>query len=95
VLPVLYKASERMRSRLGKLNVEGVQVEILGGIQKRLQDGEWEPPVQVAQHRLWVEVDGLSIPVLTLEYEYQAYKLMGRDEKAAKIRQWLDQQASG
>jgi hypothetical protein len=95
VVPVLYKASERMRSRLGKLNVEGVQVEILGGIQKRLQDGEWEPPVQVAQHRLWVEVDGLSIPVLTLEYEYQAYKLMGRDEKAAKIRQWLDQQASG
>jgi hypothetical protein len=95
VVPVLYKASERMRSRLGKLNVEGIQVEILGGIQKRLQDGEWEPPVQVAQHRLWVEVDGLSIPVLTLEYEYQAYKLMGRDEKAAKIRQWLDQQASG
>jgi hypothetical protein len=95
VLPVLYKASERMRSRLGKLNVEGVQVEILGGIQKRLQDGDWEPPVQVAQHRLWVEVDGLSIPVLALEYEYQAYKLMGRDEKAAKIRQWLDRQASG
>jgi hypothetical protein len=95
VVPVLYKASERMRSRLGKLNVEGIQVEILGGIQKRLQDGDWEPPVQVAQHRLWVEVDGLSIPVLTLEYEYQAYKLMGRDEKAAKIRQWLDKQASG
>jgi hypothetical protein len=54
-----------------------------------------ELPVQVAQHRLWVELDGLSIPVLTLESEYQAYKLMGRDEKAAKIRQWLDRQASG
>ena len=95
VVPVLYKASERMRSRLGKLSIEGIQVEIIGGIQKRSQDGEWELPVQVAEHRLWVEVDGLSIPVLSLEYEYQAYKLMGRDEKAARIRQWLDRKASG
>jgi hypothetical protein len=95
VVPVLYKASERMRSRLGKLNIEGIQVEIIGGIQKRSQDGDWELPVQVAPHRLWVEVDGLSIPVLSLEYEYQAYKIMGRDEKASKIRQWLDQQANG
>jgi hypothetical protein len=95
VVPVLYKASERMRSRLGKLNVEGIQVEIIGGIQKRSQDGEWELPVQVAQHRLWVEADGLSIPVLSLEYEYEAYRIMGRDDKAARIRQWLDRQAKG
>jgi hypothetical protein len=95
VVPVLYKASERMRSRLGKLNVEGVQVEIIGGIQKRTQDGEWDQPVQVAQHRVWVEVEGLSIPVLSLEYEYEAYKIMGRDDKATRIRQWLDRQSSG
>jgi hypothetical protein len=95
VVPVLYKASERMRSRLGKLNVEGVQVEIIGGIQKRTQDGEWDQPVQVAQHRVWVEAEGLSIPVLSLEYEYEAYKIMGRDDKATRIRQWLDRQSSG
>lgn len=95
VVPVLYKASERMRSRLGKLNVEGVQVEIIGGIQKRSQEGEWEEPVQVAEHRLWVDVEGLSLPVLSLEYEYRAYKIMGRDEKAARIRAFLDQGASG
>jgi hypothetical protein len=82
-------------ARFGKLNVEGIQVEIIGGIQKRSQDGEWDQPVQVAPHRLWVEVDGLSVPVLSLEYEYEAYKIMGRDEKAAKIRQWLDRQSSG
>lgn len=95
IVPVLYKASERIRSRLGKLNVEGIQVEIMGGIQKRSQEGEWEEPVQVARHRLWVDVEGLSLPVLSLEYEYQAYKIMGRDEKAARIRAFLDQAASG
>ena len=94
VAPVLYKASERMRSRLGKLQIDGVRVEVIGAIQKRLPDGSWETPVQVASHRRWVDVQGLKLPVLSLDYEYEAYKLMGRDDKAATIRQWLDTHAS-
>lgn len=93
--PVLYKASERMRSRLGKLEIDGVQVDVIGAIQKRLPDGTWEPPVQVALYRRWVDLEGLSIPVLSLEYEYEAYRLMGRDEKAELIRQWLKKQDPG
>jgi hypothetical protein len=79
-----------MRSRLGKLEIEGIRVEVIGAIQKRLEDGSWEPPVQVASHRRWVDVEGRAIPVLSLEYEYEAYRLMGRIEKAAMIRSWLD-----
>ncbi|MFH1184430.1 MAG: hypothetical protein V1755_05245 [Chloroflexota bacterium] len=93
VVPVLYKASEQMRSRLGKLSIEGLKVEVIGGMQKRSQDGVWEAPVDITAHRRWVEVEGLSIPVLSLEHEYEAYRLMGRHEKAEKIRQWLDKQA--
>jgi hypothetical protein len=88
--PVLYKASQRMRSRLGKLMIEGIQVEIIGDIQKVLEDGSWEPPVRVADDRIWIDLHGLSIPVLSLEYEYDAYRLMGRTERAQAIRKWLD-----
>jgi hypothetical protein len=92
--PVLYKASERMRSRFGTLRIDGIQVEIMGGIQKRFPSGEWEQPVQVPLHRHWIDLSGLSIPVLSLKYEYEAYRLMGREEKAALIRAWLDQHPS-
>src|SRR5574340_796175 len=90
VKPVLFKGSDRLRSRLGKLAIDGIQVEVMGAIQKRLPDGSWEPPVQVADHRRWVELKDLRVPVLSLEYEAEAYHLMGREERAAAIRQWLE-----
>ena len=90
VVPVLYKASERMRSRLGKLSIEGLRVEVIGGVQKRSQDRVWEPTVDITAHRRWVEVEGMSIPVLSLEYEYEAYRMMGRLEKAELLKKWLE-----
>jgi len=92
IVPVLYKASERMRSRLGKLEIEGIQVEVIGAIQKRLPDGTWEQLVQIAAHRRWVDVEGRTIPVLSLEYEYEAYRLMGRIDRAEMLRKWLEKQ---
>jgi hypothetical protein len=90
VKPVLFKGSDRMRSRLGKLAIDGIQVEVMGAIQKRLPDGSWEPPVQVAEHRHWVDVQDLKVPVLELAYEAEAYQLMGREDRAAAIRLWLE-----
>jgi hypothetical protein len=90
VKPVLFKGSDRMRSRLGKLAIDGIQVEVMGAIQKRLPDDSWEPPVQVAEHRRWVEIKDLKIPVLSLEYEAEAYRLMGRDDRAAQVREFLE-----
>jgi hypothetical protein len=92
--PVLYKATQRMRSRLGLLEIEAVQVEIIGGIQKLLEDGTWEEPVDVELHKRWAEVGGLMVPVLSLEYEYGAYLAMGRTEKAELIRKWLEESGS-
>jgi hypothetical protein len=92
--PVLYKATGRMRSRLGLLEIEAVRVEIMGGIQKLLADGTWEAPVDVELHRRFVEVEGMKIPVLSLEYEYRAYLAMGRTDRAELIKKWLDAQGS-
>ncbi|MEW6180344.1 MAG: hypothetical protein AB1522_10495 [Chloroflexota bacterium] len=89
-VPVRQVDSPNMRSLLGKAVVQGVEVEIIGGLQKRLENGEWEEPVNVAAHRRWVKWQGWNVPVLELEYEVKAYRRMGRLEKAEKIRRWLD-----
>ncbi|ADN02091.1 nucleotidyltransferase domain-containing protein [Spirochaeta thermophila] len=88
--PVEYIRSERIRSHLGACMIDTVKVEMMGAIQKRLPDGTWEPPVDVTPHRCWITLDGRKIPVLSLEYEYHAYRTLGRLERAAVIREWLE-----
>lgn len=91
---VCFCESERIRSYLGMLEIDGIQVEIMGDIQKRLEDQTWEEPVKVDLHRQWVEVEGMQVPVLSLTYEYQAYLRMGRIEKAEMIKDWLQKKGS-
>jgi hypothetical protein len=45
----------------------------MGDIQKRTDEKTWEEPVRVETYRRWVNFDEMQIPVLSLEYEYQAY----------------------
>jgi hypothetical protein len=96
VKPATYKVSERIRSHFGALDIDGVKVEIMGAVQKRLDEGGWEEPVEVAQHRHWIEVRGVQVPVLSLEYEVEAYRKMGRIERAEMLKSWLERRrASG
>jgi len=88
---VAYSAAERIRSHFGALEIDGVTIEIMGGIQKRLGDGTWEPPVDIRPHRRWVAVDGMSIPVLALEYEYTAYLALGRAEQVVTLKTWIEE----
>ncbi len=89
ISPVHYSESERIRSHFGRLEIDGVTVEIMGDLQKRIDERTWEAPVKVVDYRRWVEIEGLQVPVLSLEYEYQAYRMLGRDDKAEKLREWL------
>ena len=93
--PVRYSETERIRSYLGVLEIDGVKVEIMGDIQKRLGNRSWEEPVKVERYRRWVEVDGMRIPVLSLEYEYQAYLRLGRVKRAGILRSWLEKTGEG
>jgi hypothetical protein len=95
VEPVRYLVSERIRSYLGRLEMDGIRVEIMGDVAKRLDDQTWEKPIQVAQYRRWLEIDGLQIPVLSLAYEYEAYLRLGRLDKADMIWQFLQQNRCG
>ena len=89
VKPVHYRASERIRSHFGALEMDGIKIEIMGDVQKRLEDQTWEDPVKIERHKCWVRVESMQVPVLSLQYEYQAYLKLGRPEKAEMLRKWL------
>jgi hypothetical protein len=86
---VTFSSTERIRSHFGELMIDRIKVEIMGDIQKRLKDGSWENPVDLEYHKRVVEVEGMKVPVLSLEYEYQAYMKLGRIEKVEMLRNWL------
>jgi hypothetical protein len=88
-----FSSSEKIRSYFGELNVDGIKVEIMGDIQKRLPDETWENKIDVRHKRCFINYHGLSIPVMSLEYECQAYYKLGRTEKADQIRRYLEQRS--
>ena len=86
--PVSFSESGIIRSHFGAFDLDGIRVEVMGAVQKRLPDGTWEPPVDVSDHRTFVPVGGNSVPVLSLEYEATAYERLGRTERAALLREY-------
>jgi len=86
--PVSLRESDRLRSQFGALSLFGVRVELMGDLQKRRPDGSWESPVDVTDHRRFETVDGVRVPVLSLEYEARAYERLGREERAALLRRY-------
>jgi hypothetical protein len=89
VRQVAFSEAPRIRSHFGALQIDGVTVEIMGDVQKRLEDGSWEPPVDIRPYIRMVDVEGLRLPVLSLEYEYRAYLALGRVERAEMLRRWF------
>ena len=90
VRPVRYVTSERIRAHWGRLAIEGVQVEIMGALQKWLDGVGWKPLVDVTKQRRFVEIAGMRVPVLSLAYEQQVYRMLGRLDEARAIRRWLE-----
>jgi len=86
---VKFSFTERIRSYFGELMIDGIKVEIMGDIQKRNKGGSWENTVDLEHHKQVVEVEGMQVPVLSLEYEYQAYLKLGRIDKVEMLRRWL------
>jgi hypothetical protein len=91
--PVRFASAERIQSHFGALSLHGVTVEIMGAVQYRRADGGWDAPVDVLQHRRYVTLQDLQIPVLTLSYERQAYAHLGRAAKIELLETWLSRQS--
>lgn len=89
VTSVRFYKSDKITSHWGELNIDGVKVEIMGALQKKLPDGTWESPVDINTHREFITFEGMVLPVLSLAYEEQAYRTLGRIERANQIKEWL------
>jgi hypothetical protein len=89
--PVAYKVSEEkgVRSVFGAFKIDAVDVEIMGGVEKRFKDGSWQSPANILEHLHYVEYENLHLPVLDLNYELEAYRLMGRFKRAQMLAEWL------
>lgn len=84
--PLEFKETGDIKSYLRQYEIDDVQVEVIGGLQKKV-DGKWEEPVELGEHRECVEFDGMALPVLSLEYEADAYRKMGRNNTADKLEE--------
>ncbi|MDE0300894.1 MAG: hypothetical protein OXN17_19855 [Candidatus Poribacteria bacterium] len=86
---VRFSKSDKFASHCGELTIDGVKVEIMGALQKKLPDGTWESPVDIKTHREFITFEGMVLPVLSLAYEEQAYRILGREERANQIKEWV------
>lgn len=88
--PVSFSESDAIRSHYGALELNGVRVEVMGALQKRRTDGTWESPVDITEHRRFVDIVDIRIPVLSLQYEAEAYERLGRSARAALLSEYAD-----
>jgi S-adenosylmethionine-dependent methyltransferase len=79
--PVALREDETYRSHFGRLQFQGVAVEVMGDLCRR--EGERWVPTN-AQTRATVDLDGVPVHVSWLEEETLAYIRRGRLERAAK-----------
>lgn len=87
--PVSFSGTDQIKSYLGRFVVAGIQVEVMGGLQKKLPGETWEPPVDVTRYRHYIIAGNMLLPVLSLAYEQEAYRILGRKPRVRLLEDWL------
>ncbi len=85
---VQFRSTEIVRSHLGKLNLRGVIVEIIGDMETRRPDGSWETPTEIGRNLQLMEFDGMRIPLMSLRHESEAYERLGRTDRARLLHDY-------
>ena len=89
VRAVHFSSSDQFQSHFGELCIGGIPVELMGALQKRLANGQWESPVSVVEHRVFATLDSQRLPLMSLNYLHDAYDILDRQEKVRQIQYWL------
>jgi hypothetical protein len=86
--PVELRSSAKMRSHLGRLRFDDLQVdvEVMGAVQRRARHGSWTEPTNPSDHRVSAFTGSLEVPVLSLRHEAEAYDAIGRPDRAQLLR---------
>ena len=89
VKPVEASCAKYIRSFYGQYRLEGVEVDLMGDSRRMNLDGSWGEPAFLPPLIEWVTVSSLRLPVLSLAFEEQAYRLLRREERANVIAAYL------
>ena len=89
VKPVEASSARYIRSFYGQFRLEGVEVDLMGDSSRMNLDGSWGEPAYLPPLIEWVIVSSLQLPVLSLAFEEQAYRLLRREERANAIAAYL------
>lgn len=82
ILQVSWRESESYRSHFGRMIVDGVAVEIMAGLERRVGE-QWLPSFLTTDEVVWFE--GLQVRTLALEEEVLAYLRAGRLDRAGTV----------
>ncbi|MFH1648988.1 MAG: hypothetical protein ABIA93_00380 [Candidatus Woesearchaeota archaeon] len=85
VLPVAFRENEFFKSYFGRFIINGMDVEIMGDRVSKIPGGDTWGETKGYPAKMLFDIDGVKVPVLSLEQEYKAYVKFGRTEKAEKI----------
>ncbi len=89
VSKVRYLESLNIRSHFGTFRINEIAVEVMGDIEKRLDDGSWIGAPDLYPIIRLIDLDGVNVPVLDLEYEKEAYRILGRNDTVRKVNDFL------
>ena len=81
------RETETMKSNYGKLNIEGVDVEIIGDLINIKPKGDLWSETKNFSKKIIIEFKGVEVPGISLDQEYVAYKKLGNIERAEKIKE--------
>jgi hypothetical protein len=91
---VLLRESHNFKSYFGTFAINSVGVEIMGDLQIKNPDANPWVETDNLSKKIFVQYKDLKIPCFGLEHEYLAYSRMGREEKADKIKRFLEKAGS-
>ena len=80
VLPVAWRETEAVRSHFGRLEIDGVGIDLIAGLERR-GDDRWSPSFTTTRDT--VTLEGVEIRTVELEEEVLAYLRRGRLDRAA------------
>ena len=90
---IRYKEGKKMAAYFGKLNVNGVLIDIIGD--PRMREDESHKWKEKGLCDLVILDLGVRVPAMSLRSELDAYKILGKTEKVRKIESFLRKKEEG
>ncbi len=90
--PMHNKTNSQFKSYYGLFKINNVQVEVIADLE-RIYNNEWIK-AERPRIKLIKRFEDMTLPLLELQEEYNAYIAMGRTEKANKILETIEREKS-